>query len=100
MKWHYEIERILELLIMTASDIVRQQLAQRGEPARSSYRGAFLRAGEVGIISPELSRNLSLSAGLRNILVQEYDVIDDRVLHQAIPSARRDFSLFVTELSR
>lgn len=100
MRRHYEIERILELLIMTASDIVLHLLAQRGEPAPSSYRAAFLRAGEVGIISAELSRTLSLSAGLRNILVHEYEVIDYRVLHQAIPAALRDFSLFVAELSR
>jgi uncharacterized protein YutE (UPF0331/DUF86 family) len=100
MRRHYEIERILELIIMNASDIVLHLLAQRGEPAPASYRAAFLRAGEVAIISQELSRNLSLSAGLRNILVHEYEVIDYRVLHQAIPAALRDFSLFVSELSR
>ncbi|MDP3028055.1 MAG: hypothetical protein Q8O04_00875 [Deltaproteobacteria bacterium] len=51
MARHYEIERILELLIITAGDIIFHMLSVRGEPAPASYRTAFLRAGEIGIIS-------------------------------------------------
>jgi uncharacterized protein YutE (UPF0331/DUF86 family) len=63
-----------------------------------SYRAAFLRAGEVGIISTELSKNLSMSAGLRNILVHEYEAIDYSVLHNSIPAALRDFTRLIAEL--
>ncbi len=97
MKNHYEIERILELLIMTASDIVMHLLSSRDEAAPSSYRAVFLRAGELGILSVELSRNLSLSAGLRNILVHEYEEIDYSILHQSIPAALRDFTKLIEE---
>jgi len=69
MERHYEIERIIELLIMTASDIIFHLLSAQGEPAPSSYRTAFLRAGEIGIISKDLSKGLALGVGLRNILV-------------------------------
>ena len=69
MDKHYEIERILELIIMTASDIIFHLLSVKGEPAPVSYRTAFLIAGERGIINKELSESLALSAGLRNILV-------------------------------
>ncbi len=100
MKRHYEIERILELLIMTASDVVLHLVTSRGESAPASYRAAFLRAGELGILSTELSRNLSMSAGLRNILVHEYEEIDYTILHKSIPAALRDFSVFVKELSK
>jgi uncharacterized protein YutE (UPF0331/DUF86 family) len=100
MERHYEIERILELLIMNASDVVLHLISTRGEPAPASYRTAFLRAGELGIISKELSKKLSLSAGLRNILVHEYEEIDYRILHESIPAALRDLSAFVEELSR
>jgi len=100
MARHYEIERILELLIMTASDIVLHLLALKGEPAPSSYRAAFLRAGETGIVSEKLGKRLALSAGLRNILVHEYQEIDYTVLHQSISSALKDFSAFMEELSK
>ena len=100
MERHYEVERILELLIMNASDIIMHLLSSRGEAPPVSYRAAFLRAGEVGIISTELSKNLSMSAGLRNILVHEYEEIDYSLLHNSIPVALRDFTRLIAELAK
>ncbi len=101
MKRHYEIERILELLIMTASDIILHLIASRDEPTPSSYRATFLRAGEPGIVTEELSKSLALGAGLkRNILVHEYAEIDYVLLHKSIPTAVRDFSAFLKEFSK
>lgn len=99
MKRHYEVERLIELLLMTASDIVFHLLTSKGEPAPCSYRAAFLRAGEIGLINRELSANLALGAGLRNILAHEYEEIDYRLLHMSIPSAIRDFTALIKELS-
>ena len=99
MKRHYEVERLLELLLMTASDVVFHLLTAKGEPAPSSYRTAFLQAGEIGLISRELSTNLALGAGLRNILVHEYAEIDYDLLHKSIPSALRDMTALIRELS-
>ena len=99
MQKHYEIERILELLIMTASDIVFHMISDKGESAPASYKSAFLRAGELKIISKKLSESLALSAGLRNILVHEYEEIDFKIVHKSIPSAVRDFTAFIKELS-
>lgn len=98
MERHYEIERIIELLIMTSSDIVIHLLSSRGEAVPSSYRAAFLRAGELGIITPELSKSLSMSAGLRNILVHEYAEIDYAIVHGSISVALRDFTELISEL--
>ena len=100
MERHYEIERILELIIMTASDIIFHILSVQGEPAPISYRTAFLMAGEKGIINKELSESLALSAGLRNILVHEYEEIDYKILYKSIPIAIKDYSTFMDEISR
>lgn len=100
MRRHYEIERILELLIMTASDIVLHMIAAKGEPPPASYRASFLRAGELGIITSELSKSLAIGAGLRNILVHEYAEIDYGLLYKSIPIAIRDFSAFIKEFSK
>jgi len=99
MEKHYEIERLIELLVMTASDIVFHLISAKSEPAPTSYKAAFLRAGEMGIISEDLSRSLALSAGLRNILVHEYEEIDYSLVHKSIPVAIRDFTVFIRELS-
>ncbi len=42
---HHKVERLIELLVMSASDIAIQLLDSRGEPPPSSYRSAFLQAG-------------------------------------------------------
>jgi uncharacterized protein YutE (UPF0331/DUF86 family) len=99
MEKHYEIERLLELLVITASDIVFHLISSKGEAVPSSYKAAFLRAGEMGIISEKLSNKLALSAGLRNILVHEYEEIDYPLVHKSIPMAIRDFAAFLKELS-
>lgn len=99
MQKHYEIERILELLIMTASDIVFHLITDKGEPVPASYKAAFLQAGELGIIGKKLSKNLALSAGLRNILVHEYEEIDYKIVHKSIPSAIKDFTALIKDLS-
>ena len=100
MERHYEIERIIELLIMTASDIIFHILTLKGEPAPLSYRTAFLRAGEIGIISDELGKSLALGVGLRNILVHEYEEIDYNILYKSIPTAIKDLTLFMEEISK
>jgi uncharacterized protein YutE (UPF0331/DUF86 family) len=84
---------------MTASDMVFHLITAEGEQAPASYRAAFLRAGEMGIISKKLSKNLAQSAGLRNILAHEYEEVDYTIVHKSIPIAIRDFSNFIKELS-
>ena len=99
MQRHYEVERIIELLIMTASDIVFHLLVQKGEQPPSTYKSAFLRAGEIGIIDKKLGNNLAKGAGLRNILVHEYEEIDYQLLHKSISIVIKDFTSFIDELS-
>lgn len=94
---HYKIERLIELLVMAASGIVIHVLDTRGEPVPASYRSAFLRAGETGLLTAELGRSLALGAGLRNILVHEYEEIDYPLLHRSLPKILDDMTQFIKE---
>lgn len=100
MRDHYKIERLIELITMIACDMVFHFLAHRGEPPPSSYRAAFLRAGELEILSEDLSRNLAQAVGLRNILVHDYDELDYSIVHKSIPLLLRDIRRFQEELIR
>lgn len=95
MEQHYKIERLIELLVMCASDIAFQLLSARGELPPGSYRAAFLRLGEMGILDESLSRSLALGAGLRNILAHEYEEIDYRLLHESLPRILHDMARFM-----
>lgn len=96
---HYKIERLIELLVMAAADIALLLLLIRGEAPPGSYRAAFLRLGELHIIDPELSKDLSLGAGLRNILAHEYEAIDYRLLWQSVPQIIQDIDSFIRQVS-
>lgn len=91
---HYKVERLFELLVMTASDILFHVLAER-DLAPDSYRGAFKMAAEQGILPEELAERLQAAAGMRNVLVHLYEEIDYTILRDSIEPALRDFGQFV-----
>jgi uncharacterized protein YutE (UPF0331/DUF86 family) len=53
----------------------------------------------MGLLSEKLSRNLSLGAWLRNILVHEYEEIDYQLLHRSVPQIVDDLTGFVEEVT-
>jgi uncharacterized protein YutE (UPF0331/DUF86 family) len=93
---HYAVERIIELLVGAASDLLFHLLAERGlQPG--SYREAFKLAGREGLLPAELAERLQLAAGMRNILVHMYEEIDYAIVHQSIGAMLQDFARFIAE---
>lgn len=91
---HYKLERLLELMVMAATDILNHLLAERGKTA-VSYKSAFQLAAQEGMIPAELSNRLQNAASMHNVLVHLYEEIDYEILHQSIPTALEDFAQFV-----
>ena len=98
MAEHYKLERLLELLVMTASDLVFHLLAEQGINP-DSYRDAFRQAGALGLLPPDLAQRLQEAAGMRNILVHQYEDIDYVILHDSIEPALHDFAQFAALLA-
>jgi len=91
---HYRLERLFELLVMAASDILFHELADRGLTP-DSYRGAFELAAGQGLLPPDLADSLQQAAGMRNVIVHLYQEIDYAILRDSIGPALRDFGQFV-----
>ncbi len=91
---HYTIERILELLVGAAADLLFHILAERGR-APTSYREAFRLAAQEGLLPDDLAARLQQAAGMRNVLVHFYEMIDYDILQASIAPTLRDFALFV-----
>jgi len=91
---HYQIERILELLVVTATDLLNHLLAEQ-DVTSDSYRSTFRLAGEHGLIPSDLAGRLEKAAGMRNILAHLYELIDYRVLCESIPQTLADFGQLV-----
>jgi uncharacterized protein YutE (UPF0331/DUF86 family) len=91
---HYTLERIFELLVGAASDLLFHVLSEQGITA-SSYRDSFRLEAEHGLLPADLAGRLQQAAGMRNILVHMYEEIDHTILHQSIGAVLRDFAQFV-----
>ena len=98
MEHHYEVERIIQLLIENSSDLIFYELSKENVTP-DSYREAFILAGEKGILPRQLANNLALASGMRNILVHEYETIDYELVHKSIKTALRDFAEFLKVLT-
>lgn len=100
MEDHYSVERIIELLVAVSSDIIFHLISQKEEEIPTTYRTAFLRAGELSIISTVLAQKLAEAAGMRNILIHGYEEIDFNIIYKSINQAIHDFSQFLIEIEK
>jgi len=91
---HYKIERIFELLVVAATDIIGHKLAER-QIVPDSYRQAFSLAAEQGWLPLDLAERLQEAAGMRNLIAHMYERIEYPILQQSIKPALRDFEQFV-----
>ena len=92
-------ERLLQELIEAAIDINTHMVVGSGYAPPDDYYQSFIRAGEMGILSPGLAEKLAPSAGLRNRLVHEYDRIDHSIILKAVSMVEEYYPRYVEEIS-
>jgi uncharacterized protein YutE (UPF0331/DUF86 family) len=92
-------ERLMQELIEAAIDINTHIIVGSGYAPPDDYYQSFIRAGELGILSPGLAEKLASSAGLRNRLVHEYDRIDHSIILKAVSMAEEYYPKYVEEIS-
>lgn len=97
---HYAVERLLELLVITASDALLHVLTMEGEEMPTTLRTTFLRAGELNIIPAPLAQRLAEAAGMRNLLVHAYSKVDLQKVYDSIHPALADFGEFAEQLAK
>lgn len=90
----FEVERLLELVVQVAVDILNHDLAA-ADVVPQSYRDTFIQAGAQGLLPESLADTLALSAGLRNILVHAYEDIDYEMVAASIDRALEDLGRFL-----
>jgi len=70
------IERNFQIAIEAAIDVSEMIISEEGAEMPETYREAFLRLGEIGVIPKDFSTRLAQMAGFRNILVHQYSELD------------------------
>ncbi len=91
-------ERLLQELIEAAIDINTHIIVQTGNAAPDDYYESFIRAGELKIISMGLAEKLAPSAGLRNRLVHEYDLLEHSMVLDAVRMAEHLYPKYIKEI--
>lgn len=89
------IERILQLVVEVATDINNMILKSLGSTVATDYYNSFIDLSEEEIISAEFAIKIAPSTGLRNILVHEYEEIDDKVVYSSIDDALKYYKEYI-----
>ena len=94
------VERILERIVLRAIDVnehIVTSLASGAEEksTRLTYGDTFRKLSDHGVYPRAFAEAIARSAGLRNILVHEYNDIDHRILHASIPVALEQYTTYV-----
>ncbi len=91
-------ERLMQELIEAAIDINTHIIVETGNVVPDDYYESFIKAGELKIISADLAVKLAPSAGLRNRLVHEYDLLEQSLVLEAVRMAEELYPKYVKEI--
>ncbi len=77
-------ERLIQLIIEVATDINNMIIKALGKETPSDYYTSFIKVAEAGVFPINFALEISPSTGLRNIIVHEYQKIEDDIVHASI----------------
>jgi len=81
------VERLIQLIVDVAVDINTHIIVDaKKQPPADSF-DSFLRAAELGMFPREFAQQIAPSTGERNIIVHEYEKIDDALVFHSIRDA-------------
>ncbi len=80
-------ERLLQELIEAAIDVNTHIIVQTSNTVPDDYYESFIKLGELKIMTAKLAEKLAPSAGLRNRLVHEYDLLENSMILEAVKVA-------------
>ncbi|MBI4600314.1 DUF86 domain-containing protein [Candidatus Uhrbacteria bacterium] len=94
------VERYLERIVTRALDINRHIIAEVGKGTEDvkSYTDTFLRLGDLGVYPLAFSEELAKSAGMRNMLVHDYDNVSPRIIYDSMHDALEQYPQYCQHL--
>lgn len=93
-------ERYLERIITRAIDINRHFIAElgKGNEIARTYEDTFLRLADFGLYPKKFGQEIAPSAGLRNVLVHEYDETDPKLVFNSVGHALSQYAKYCNYL--
>jgi len=91
-------ERLLQIAIEATIDICHMFVRAMRLGLPSEEDDVFEKLSQAEVISPQMVATLKRMKGLRNILVQEYSRVDDRIVYEQAHKGIQDFRRFKEEI--
>ncbi|MGE5633322.1 MAG: type VII toxin-antitoxin system HepT family RNase toxin [Caulobacteraceae bacterium] len=93
------IERDIQLIVECATDINNMILKSLKVGPSKDYFNSFVELAENNILEMEFALKIAPSTGLRNILVHEYQAIDDKIVFASINKILEYYHEYINKVS-
>jgi uncharacterized protein YutE (UPF0331/DUF86 family) len=93
------IEREIQLIVECATDINNMILRKLEKGPSKDYFNSFIDLAENNVLDMEFALKIAPSTGLRNILVHEYQKIDDEIVFKSIDNIFRYYLEYIEIIS-
>jgi uncharacterized protein YutE (UPF0331/DUF86 family) len=94
------IEREIQLIVESATDINNMILRKlKLGPARD-YFNSFIDLAEADVFEMDFALEIAPSTGLRNILIHEYQEIDDKIVYNSIANVQNYYLDYIDRVSQ
>jgi len=89
------VERLLQLIVETATDINSHIAVDDGKKAANDYYESFILLSELDVFDRKFAYKIAPSTGLRNRIVHEYEEIDDQIVYNSIDDTLKMYKKYI-----
>lgn len=93
------VEREIQLIVECATDINNMILKKLNKGPSKDYFNSFIDLAENHVLKLDFALGIAPSTGLRNILVHEYQKIDDEIVFKSIENVTKYYLEYIDIIS-
>ena len=93
------IEREIQLIVECATDINNMILKKLKIGPANDYFNTFVELADNNVFDMDFALKIAPSTGLRNILVHEYQEIDDRIVFESVNNVLHYYLQYIEKVS-
>lgn len=94
------IERQIQLVVECTTDINNMILKRIAEAPPKDYFNSFIDLAEHNVLSMDYALEIAPSTGLRNIIVHQYEQINDEIVYASIDKIFKYYKQYIDIISK
>ena len=94
------VEREIQLIVEIATDINNMILKKIDRSPSKDYYNSFIDLAENNVVNMDFALKIAPSTGLRNILIHEYEKIDDKIVYNSLKNVKMLYLKYIDIISK